>query len=85
MTDKKLWVHGVTDTVPEELLDGRIYTECNVIGLIWKDPMVLDEVELSAEDFLSIEGRFYYGIARELRKNKNINELNEIAVLSNLS
>lgn len=80
---KDIWLVGVEDKYPKELLDGRINAEANVIGILWQDPLILDEVSLSASDFLSKDGRFYFGIEKQLR-SKNLNEFDEVAVISNL-
>ena len=81
---KDVWLVGVEDKYPKELLEGRINAEANVIGIIWQDPLILDEVSLSSSDFLSKDGRFYFGIEKQLR-SKNLNEFDEVAVISNLS
>lgn len=78
------WIDGVEDKYPSELLDGRINAEASVIGLIWSDPLILDEVRLKGADFLSTDGKLFFAIARHLR-DKGINEFNEVAVISNLS
>lgn len=81
MTD--VWISGVTEKYPASLLDGRLNAEASTIGLIWKDPLILDETKLTAKDFLSIDGRFYFEIAKQLRM-KGIMDFNEVAVISNL-
>ena len=81
---KDIWLRGVEDKYPKELLEGRINAEANVIGIIWQDPLILDEVSLSVSDFLSKDGRFYFGVEKQLRL-KNLNEFDEVAVMSNLS
>lgn len=78
-----VWISGVKDKYPEELLEGRLNAEASAIGLIWKDPLILDETKLSSKDFLSIDGKFYFEVAQQLR-SKNIVEFNEVAVISNL-
>lgn len=78
-----VWVNGVREKYPAELLDGRINAEASVIGLIWQDPLVLDETKLSSADFLSTDGKFYFEVAKQLRK-KSVVEFNEVAVISNL-
>lgn len=81
MTD--VWISGVTEKYPALLLDGRLNAEASTIGLIWKDPLILDETKLTAKDFLSIDGRFYFEVAKQLR-SKNVMDFNEVAVISNL-
>lgn len=81
---KDVWLKGVEDQYPKELLEGRINAEASVIGLLWKDPLILDEVSLSSTDFLSKDGRFYFGVEKHLR-SKNLNEFDEVSVVSNLT
>ena len=80
---KDVWISGVTEKYPASLLEGRLGSEASAIGIIWQDPLILDETKLSAKDFLSIDGRFYFEIAKQLRA-KNLIEFNEVAVISNL-
>lgn len=82
MTD--IWINGVTDKYPKEILDGRINAEANVIGIIWQDPLILDEISLTTSDFLSKDGRFYFGIEKCLR-SQNLNDFDEVSVISNLT
>lgn len=79
-----VWLRGVEDKYPKELLEGRINAEASVIGILWQDPLILDEISLSSADFLSKDGRFYFGVEKHLR-SKNLNEFDEVAVISNLS
>lgn len=78
-----IWIAGVEEKCPEELLDGRLNAEASTIGLIWRDPLLLEEVKLKGSDFLSIDGRFYFEVAKHLR-SKGLNEFDEVAVISNL-
>lgn len=80
---KDVWISGVTEKYPSSLLDGRLNAEASTIGLIWQDPLILDETKLSAKDFLSVDGRFYFEVAKQLRA-KGVLDFNEVAVISNL-
>ena len=80
---KGVWIDGVESRYNDSLLDGRLNAEASTIGLIWKDPLILDETKLTSSDFLSIDGRFYFDVAKQLR-SKNVVEFNEVAVISNL-
>lgn len=80
----RIWIDGIVEKYPKEILDGRLSAEASVIGLIWKDPLILDESHLTVYDFLSFDGRLFYSIARQLRDRK-VNEFNEVAVISNVS
>lgn len=81
---KDVWINGVESKYPEYLLSGRLNAEASTIGLIWKDPLILEEVKLKSSDFLSKDGRFYFEVAKQLRA-KNVIDFNEVAVVSNLA
>lgn len=80
---EKLWVNGIEEKYPPELLKGRISAEGNLIGLIFKDPLILDELNLTSQDLISIDGRFYFGVATQLRK-RGVVDFSEVAIMSNL-
>lgn len=80
---KDVWISGVESKYNPLLLDGRLNAEASAVGLIWKDPLILDETKLSSKDFLSKDGRFYFEVAKQLR-SKGVVDFNEVAVVSNL-
>lgn len=80
---KDIWIAGVTEKYPAELLAGRLNAEASTIGLIWSDPLILDETKLKSTDFLSTDGRFYFECAKQLR-SKGVVEFDEVSILSNL-
>lgn len=80
--DRNIFVKGVKEKYPKELLDNRITIEGNVIACIWKDPLLIDEVKLSKDDFITKDGRFLFSLAKNLRR-KHLNVLDEVSVLSN--
>lgn len=79
-----MFVKGVEDKYPKELLNNRINTEGNVIACIYKDPMLLDETNLSIKDFITTDGRFYFSLASKLKKDK-YNVFDEVSILSSSS
>lgn len=81
MTD--VWISGVKEKYPEELLEGRLNAEASAIGLIWNDPLIIDETNLTPKEFLSTDGRFYFECAKQLR-SKGVVEFDEVSVISNL-
>ena len=82
--DKNAFLKGVTEKYPEELLEGRITVEGNVCASIFKDPLLLDENKLEPSDFLTKDGRFYFGLAKSLRKSGLV-VFDEVGILSNSS
>ena len=69
--NKSQFITGTFDKYPEELLTDRITQEGNVISCLWQDPLLLDETNLSSQDFVTKDGRFYFSLAKDL-KNKEI-------------
>lgn len=64
-----VFLEGVSRKYPEEILHKRLETEGMVIACLYKDPLLLDESGLEKKHFLSKEGRFYFNLAKFLRKN----------------
>ena len=50
----------------EELLRKRQAVEANIIGCLWKDPLLYEEVKLESSDFLTHDGRFYFVLGKNL-------------------
>lgn len=63
-------------------MKGRIEIEGNVISCIFKDMLLLDDLDLKKDDFITNDGRFYFGLLNQLR-NKGFYSLDEITILSN--
>lgn len=82
--DKSVFISGVTDLYPDELLEGRLQVEGNVIGVIFKDSIILEDMALDSSYFLTKDGRFLYNLAADLR-SKGIVSIDEVSVLSNSS
>lgn len=51
---------------------------------MFKDILLLDDLELKKEDFITNDGRFYFGLLNQLRK-KGFYSLDEITILSNMN
>lgn len=80
--DKQLFISGVTEKYDKRLLENRISTEGNVIACLVKDITLIDDTKLEAKQFLTKDGRFYFGLINSLRK-KNFNTIDEVTILSN--
>lgn len=65
-------------------MKGRIEIEGNVISCIFKDMLLLDDLDLKKDDFITNDGRFYFGLLNQLRK-KGFYSLDEITILSNMN
>ncbi len=77
------FISGVTEKYPKELIKDRIAIESCVIASIWKDCLVLDDSNLELDNFITIDGRYYFSLASHLRK-KGYSNLDEVTVISNL-
>ena len=82
--DKSMFIGGVTSKYPEELLEGRITVEGNVIACLAKDILLLDENKFKTEQWITKDGRFYFELLKHLR-SCGINTVDEISILSNCS
>ena len=72
---------GIKEKYPEEiLLKGRLPVEGNVIGCFFQDPLLLDETRCTSDDFITVDGNFYFKIIKALH-TKHINEITEVDIL----
>lgn len=78
------FITGIKEKYPEQLLKGRIEIEGNVISCLFKDMLLLDDVKLKKNDFITSDGMFYFSLLNQLR-NKGFYSLDEITILSNLN
>lgn len=81
---ESVFITGVEEKYPAEVLQGRMRIEANVVASIWADAMLLDETSLSVKDFLTIDGRFYFSLANHIRKAGYIS-FDEVTVLSTIA
>lgn len=77
------FISGVKEKYPEALLTGRSEIEGNVVGCFFKDMLLLDDVKLEPEHFITKDGRFYYGMMRKLR-DQGYGSLDEVTIISSL-
>lgn len=74
---------GVEEKYPQALLKGRKLVEGNVIACIYKDLLSLDEVKLVADDFITVDGLFYFNLAKLIRE-LGFSVIDEVTILSNI-
>lgn len=67
---------------PKELFEGRMDAEALLIGCLMKDMLLLDDVKINKDSFVTKDGAFYFEIISRLR-SKNINVLTEIDIIAN--
>ena len=78
--DKNHFIAGVCEKYDPRLLKNRLNIEGNVISVLWKDPLLLDDNEsLTEGDFCTKDGRLLFGIAKTLR-SKGIGSFDEVVV-----
>ena len=82
--DKSLFIAGVCEKYPEELLEKRVEIEGNCIACLAKDILLLDENNFKKEQWITKDGRFYFELLKHLR-SCGINTVDEISILSNCS
>lgn len=78
------FISGIEEKYPKELLDGRLTTEGNVIGVLFQDALLIDECGFKTTDFITSDGVFYYSLAKQLRK-LGYTVFDEVTILSNIS
>lgn len=83
MADER-FITGIVKKYPPEVLEGRVEVEGSVVACLWKDPMLLDDYNFSKEDFITKDGKFYFSLAKTLRK-KGVNVFDEVSIYANLN
>ena len=79
-----VYISGVTDTIPKELLDGRVNIEANVIGSMVNDMLLVEDTNIDSSKFLTRDARLVYGILKTLREKKCA-VFDEVSVLTYIS
>lgn len=69
---------------PVEFLKGRKSVEGNVIACIYKDILLIDETQLTPNDFVTEDGRFYFALAKNIR-SKGFSFIDEVTILSSVT
>lgn len=84
MTDNKVFIDGVVEKYPEQLLDGRMTIEGNLLACLFDDPTLYDDIkqQIDVQNFITRDGRFLFGIVKLLREKK-YSVIDEVTVLSN--
>lgn len=79
-----IFITGITEKYPKELLKGRMNIEANVVACLYKDPLLIDELKLEDNNFITKDGRYLFSLANYLRQ-KGFHSFDEATVLSNIS
>ena len=83
MINSNNFIVGVTDKYPEELLNGRLTIEGNLVALLFKDPSLYDDIgsDINEQTMLTKSGRFLFSLGK-LLKDKGYNVFDEVTVYS---
>lgn len=68
----------------EVITKGRKTIEANVIGCLFKDILLVKEYNIKDKDFVSEEGKFYFGIIKSLSE-KNVSEVTDTDIRMTVS
>ena len=79
-----VYISGVTDTIPKELLEGRVNIEANVIGAMVNDMLLVEDTNIDSSKFLTKDARLIYEILKTLREKK-CTVFDEVSVLTYIS
>ena len=69
---------------PEVITKGRKTIEANVIGCLFKDILLVKEYNIKYKDFVTDEGKFYFGIIKSLSE-KNVSEVTDTDIRMTVS
>lgn len=76
-----VFISGVKEKYPEELLEGRVGVEGNCVFSFWKDPNLFKEFnEIETENFLTEDARFYFSLGKQMSKFYKV--FDEVSVIS---
>lgn len=81
-----MFLDGIQEKYPKELLENRAIIEGQVIGVLWKQPDLYDDYDnLTSEAFITEDGQFYYAIGKEMYKRgyETFDEQTVLAFLTN--
>lgn len=78
------YIKGFMDKYPEKLYENRTNIEGAVIGLLTKDLLLIDDVNLNTSHFKTSEGKLFFRILSDLRK-QGCSIVDEVTLISNIS
>ena len=65
-----VFISGVKEKFPAELLDGRVNVEANVIGCMISDMFLAEDTNIDGSKFITKNARLIFGIIKTLREKK---------------
>ena len=79
-----VYITGITEKIPKELLEGRVNIEANVIGSMVNDMLLVEDTNVDSSKFITKDARLIYGILKTLREKK-CTVFDEVSVLTYIS
>ena len=76
-----VFISGVKEKYPAELLEGRLNIEANVIGCMVSDMLLAEDTNIDASKFITKDARLIFGIIKTLREKK-CTIFDEVSVLT---
>ena len=61
-----VFISGVKEKYPAELLEGRLNIEANVIGCMVSDMLLAEDTNIDASKFITKDARLIFGIIKTL-------------------
>ena len=81
--DKKHFIIGICDKYDERLLKNRLQVEGNVVSVLWKDPLLLEDLNLTSNEFVTKDGKLLFEAAQVLR-SRGLAHFDEVAITTYL-
>lgn len=78
---KNIFIPGVNEKYPKELLEGRVNVEANVIGCMVSDMLLAEDTNIDSSKFVTKDARLIFGIIKTLREKK-CSVFDEVSVLT---
>ena len=79
--DKNVFITGVTEKYPSELLEGRVNAEANVIGCMISDMLLAEDTHIDSSKFITKDARLIFSIIKILR-DKKCSVFDDVSVLT---
>lgn len=76
-----IFIPGIKEKYPKELLEGRVNIEANVIGCMVTDMLLVEDTNIDSSKFITKEARLIYGIIKTLRE-KRCTVFDEVSVMT---
>ena len=77
------FIAGITEKYPKEVLEGRLTVEGNVIGVLYQDPLLIDECDFKSTDFITSDGVFLFSILKKII-SLGFSVVDEVTILTSM-